>query len=97
MTNLDTVLTRIAEQLAEMGLRVAELEADLVVERERRAIAERQLHEKIEDEGREKFNANLGNAVDIDQLEGRIGIIEHALGRSKPPRRVVFMPFRSND
>ena len=96
-TNLEIVLARLADELAETSLRVAEIEADLLVERQRRLAAERQLQAKIEADDLEKFNAFLSNSVEIDQLEGRVGVIEHALGRTKPPRPVVLMPLRATD
>jgi hypothetical protein len=79
------VLARITEQLNAMALTVAELESDLIVERERRAAAERALQARMEDEAEEKYNAFLGNAANIDKLDGRLGTVELALSNS--PRR----------
>jgi hypothetical protein len=86
MTNLDAVLARISDQLCEMGLRVAELESDLIVERERRAAAERALQARINDEAQEKFNAFLGTAAGIDVLQRRLGDVEERLSR---PRLII--------
>jgi hypothetical protein len=50
MIDIGSLLNRVLDQLGELHLRVAELEADLIVERQRRAEAERKLDAKIESE-----------------------------------------------
>jgi hypothetical protein len=79
VTDVATLLTRIIDQLSEVSLRVAELEADLTVERERRMRAERALQAQIEDEGLEKYNHHLSNSASIDVLQRRVGDVESAL------------------